>query len=236
MKTKLIVALDVAGIEEARALLDKLCPVVDIFKVGSQLFTACGPAVVDEVHKRGARAFLDLKFHDIPNTVEGAVRSATRLGVFMLNVHIQGGIRMMQKAKEAAFDESKKSGKPKPIVLGVTVLTSMDQKDLSDIEIRKGVKQQVTYLAKLAKQAGLDGVVASAQEIQAIKWTCGDDFLVVTPGIRPAWAGSDDQRRSTTPAEAVKSGADYMVVGRPILKAEDQAAAAKKIIGEINGQ
>ena len=233
MNSKLIVALDVGDLNSVLELVNKLYPTVKIFKVGSQLFTSCGPGVIEMVNEKGAKVFLDLKFHDIPNTVAGAVRAAARLGVFMLNVHIQGGLEMMKGAKQAALEESRKAALEKPIVLGVTVLTSMGQKDLMDIEIRRGMKSQVTHLARLAKQAGLDGVVASPKEIQPIKWTCGDDFLVVSPGIRPEWAESFDQRRVATPKQAVSQGADFIVVGRPITKAEDPLSAAKRILDEL---
>ena len=232
---KLIVALDVGDLNAAKDILFKLYPAVNTFKIGSQLFTSVGPAAVEAVRSMGAKVFLDLKFHDIPNTVANAVRSATRLGVFMMNVHVQGGFDMMKQAVHAAKEESDKLKINRPIILGVTVLTSMGDKDLKDLEIRKGVKSQVTYLAKLAKDAGLDGVVASADEIQPIRWTCGDDFIIVTPGIRPAWAQKGDQKRTATPAEAVKMGTDYIVVGRPILEAPDPKAAAGEVIKEMMG-
>ena len=231
---KLIVALDVDDLNSAKEIVDKLYPIVNIFKVGSQLFTNIGPAAVELAKNKGADVFLDLKFHDIPNTVANAARAATRLDVFMLNLHVQGGFGMMKTAAIAVKEEAKRLNIKPPIVLGVTVLTSIGEKDLKDLEIRKGVKSQVTYLAKLAKEAGLDGVVASAEEIQPIRWTCGDDFIIVVPGVRPEWAAKDDQKRTATPAEAIKLGADYIVVGRPILEAQDPKSAAEKIIKEIN--
>ncbi|MDD5449348.1 MAG: orotidine-5'-phosphate decarboxylase [Candidatus Omnitrophica bacterium] len=233
MKDKLIIALDVDNLDAARAIIDRLFPLVKIFKIGSQLFTSAGPAAVELAVKKGARVFLDLKFHDIPNTVANAVIASTRLSVFMLNLHVQGGFDMMRQAVSAARDEAKKMNKERPLVLGVTVLTSMGERDLKDLEIRKGVKSQVTYLAKLAKEAGLDGVVASADEAQPIRWTCGDDFIIVTPGIRPAWAQKDDQKRTATPKEAISLGADYIVVGRPVIAAPDPKAAAEEIIKEM---
>ncbi|MCX5715988.1 MAG: orotidine-5'-phosphate decarboxylase [Candidatus Omnitrophica bacterium] len=231
---KLIVALDMDDLDSAKAIVEKLYPTVKIFKIGSQLFTNNGPAAVEAVTAKGAKVFLDLKFHDIPNTVANAVKVATKLGVFMVNVHIQGGFNMMKQAVSAAREKARELKIEKPLVLGVTVLTSMGEKDLKDLEIRKGVKSQVTYLARLAKDAALDGVIASADEIQPIRWACGDDFVIVTPGIRPEWAQKNDQKRTATPKEAVKWGASYIVVGRPILDAPDPKAAAEKILGEIN--
>jgi len=242
---KLIVALDVDTLDSAKTIVNTLYPTVKIFKIGSQLFTNAGPAAVECAVAKGARVFLDLKFHDIPNTVANAVRAAAKLKVFMLNVHVQGGFEMMRHALAALKDESSKLGTAtifkngrcpyfsRPIILGVTILTSMGEKDLKDLEIRKGVKSQVTYLAKLAKDAGLDGVVASADEIQPIRWACGDDFIIVTPGIRPEWAQKGDQKRTATPKEAISLGADYIVVGRPILEAKDPKAAAEEIIKSI---
>lgn len=231
---KLIVALDVDTLDAAGQLVDKLSPSVKIFKIGSQLFTSAGPSAVELVRNKGAKVFLDLKFHDIPNTVANAVRMSTRLGVSMVNLHVQGGFTMMKQAALAAKEEAGKVGVEKPLVLGVTVLTSMGEKDLKDLEIRKGVKSQVTYLAKLAKEAGLDGVVASSDELQPVKWTCGDDFIIVTPGIRPEWASRNDQKRTATPKEAIDSGADYIVIGRPIIAADDPKAAAEKVLQEIS--
>lgn len=230
---KLIVALDVDSLNSAKEILDKLYPAVKIFKIGSQLFTNAGPAAVELVIKRGAQVFLDLKFHDIPNTVANAVTASTRLGVFMLNLHVQGGFDMMKHAVSAASQEADRLNIKRPFVLGVTVLTSMGEKDLKDLEIRKGVKSQVTYLAKLARDAGLDGVVASADETQPIRWACGDDFIIVTPGIRPAFAQKDDQKRTATPKEAITSGANYIVVGRPVIEAADPRVVAEEIIREM---
>lgn len=233
MSDKLIVALDVDDLNAAKSLVDKLYQTVKIFKIGSQLFTAAGPDAVKLVAVKGAKVFLDLKFHDIPNTVANAVKAATRLGVYMLNLHVQGGSEMMRRAVSAASEEAARMKREKPIVLGVTVLTSMGDKDLKDLEIRKGMKSQVTYLAKLAKEAGLDGVVASAEEIQAVRWTCGDEFLIVTPGIRPEWSEKQDQKRTATPKEAISAGANFIVVGRPIIGAADPVEAARRISEEI---
>ena len=230
---KLIVALDVDTLDSAEKIIDQLYPAVKIFKVGSQLFTNAGPAAVKLVKDKGAKVFLDLKFHDIPNTVANAAIAATRLGVFMLNLHVQGGFDMMKKTVISVKEEARKLKIEQPLVLGVTVLTSIGEKDLKDLEIRKGVKSQVTYLAKLAKSAGLDGVVASAGEIEPIRWLCGDNFVIVAPGIRPEWAQRNDQKRTATPREAIKLGASYIVVGRPILSAKDPKVAAEKIIQEV---
>jgi orotidine-5'-phosphate decarboxylase len=233
---KLIAALDVDTLDAARKIVDALYPSVKIFKIGSQLFTNAGPAAVEYAVSKGARVFLDLKFHDIPNTVAGAARAAVKLKVFMLNVHVQGGFDMMQKTILAVKEEAGRLKIQRPLVLGVTVLTSMGEKDLKDLEIRKGVKSQVTYLAKLAREAGLDGVVASADEVQPIRWSCGDDFVIVTPGIRPEWAQKNDQKRTATPKEAISLGANYIVVGRPILEAKDPRLAAEEVLKEISSE
>ncbi len=232
---RLIVALDTDNIEKAKAFIEKLIGKVKVFKVGSELFTACGPEIVRFINSKGAKVFLDLKFNDIPNTVARAVRVATRLNVFMFNVHIQGGIRMMEKAVAAAEEEAKALKIQRPVIIGVTQLTSMNQKDLAEIRIEKPMRDQVLHLAKLAQKSGLDGVVCSANEAKVVSWACGKDFLIVTPGIRPEWARAFDQKRVATPKEAVQLGADYIVVGRPIIEAQDPADAAQKIIDEMKG-
>jgi len=212
---KLIVALDVDNLEEAKRLVDILYPNVKIFKVGSQLFTACGPEAVRMIVKKGAKVFLDLKFHDIPNTVKKAIVSAAKLKVYMLTVHLSGGKDMLGAAVSIA---------DRPKIIGVSVLTSESKEDTKD---------KVLNLAKLAKAAGLDGVVCSAQETNMIREACGKDFIIVTPGIRPEGYVIDDQVRITTPKEAVKAGADFIVVGRPIIKAENPKEAAVKILKDI---
>ncbi len=244
-RDRLIVALDLDRLEDADRLVQKLVPVgVTHFKIGLQLFTLAGPASVETVHRRGGKVFLDLKFHDIPHTVGQAVRAAARLGAWMINVHIQGGTAMMRQALSVR-EESRRFWKTPPLLLGVTVLTSMADRDLADLGLRKTLKDQVLYLAKLAKSAGLDGIVASAQEAQVIRWTCGDDFLIVTPGIRPKgksddWLSGarahsrDDQQRIATPSQALKAGADYLVVGRPILEAADPERTAKEMLEELH--
>jgi orotidine-5'-phosphate decarboxylase len=234
---RLLIALDVATAAEALALADRLRGSVGGFKIGKQLFTAAGPDVVRALAARGDRTFLDLKFHDIPNTVAGAVASATALGVWMLNVHASGGAAMMTAARAAADAAAGRAERPRPLVIGVTVLTSLDAAALASIGIAGSPEAQVRRLARLAQDAGLDGVVASARETAAIREACGENFLVVTPGIRggAAAAGPDDQRRTTTPREAIAAGSSYLVIGRPVTAAADPPAAARAIAAEIAG-
>ncbi|MDH7498873.1 MAG: orotidine-5'-phosphate decarboxylase [candidate division NC10 bacterium] len=231
---KLIIALDVETLQEAEKLIDLLRGKAGAFKVGSELFAAAGPAVVEMIHGKGEKVFLDLKFHDIPNTVAKAVVQACRLEVFMLNLHAWGGSEMMRAAAAAARRASANSKDSRPHLLGVTVLTSLDESILNkELGVHRPLREQVVHLAKMAKEAGLDGVVASPQEIREIRLACGKDFLIVTPGVRPAWAAAGDQKRTMTPREAVEAGADYIVVGRPILAASDPFSAASRIIEEI---
>jgi orotidine-5'-phosphate decarboxylase len=230
---RILVALDVDSSAKALALADTLRGTVAGYKIGKQLFTAEGPEVVRTLTARGDRVFLDLKFHDIPNTVAGAVRSAMATGAWMVNVHASGGSAMMRAAAQAAHDTAAKTGAARPLVIGVTVLTSMDEAALAEVGTTRPVIEQVVHLARLAKAAGLDGVVASPQEIAAIRTACGPDFHIVTPGIRPAGqAGTDDQARTLTPKEAVAAGATYLVIGRPITAAADPRAAAEAIAAE----
>ena len=230
---RLFVALDVERLEDAERLLDRLAGVVTGCKIGSQLFTASGPVAIERALKRGFRVFLDLKYHDIPNTVAGAVREATRLGVFMLNVHASGGVAMMRAAADAAAKASKDFALPRPLVLGVTVLTSLDRRALdTEVGVPGTVEAHVLRLAERARAAGLDGCVASAQEIGALRLGLGRAWVIVTPGIRPA-EREDDQARTATPAAAGRAGADYLVVGRPITAAVDPAAAARAILEEV---
>jgi orotidine-5'-phosphate decarboxylase len=230
---RLYVALDVDRLDEAESLLDRLAGVVGGCKIGSQLFTAAGPVTIERALKRGYRVFLDLKYHDIPNTVAGAVREATRLGVFMLNVHASGGAAMMRAAAESATKAAKELALPRPLVLGVTVLTSLDRRALErEVGVQATVEAHVLRLAERAREAGLDGSVASAREIAPLRLALGRRWVIVTPGIRPA-ERADDQMRTATPGVAVRAGADYLVVGRPITVAPDPRAAAHGIQEEI---
>ena len=241
---QLIVALDVDTFDDARILIDSLSPVIDIFKVGSQLFTACGPVVVRHIMARGKKVFLDLKYHDIPNTVANAVSAAVGLSasvhdvleqkggkqdakgcLFMLTVHVQGGEEMLKKSVEAATKTAQAIKVTKPLIVGITVLTSDKKTD--------NIRHLVLERAKLAKACGLDGVVASSQETAILRKEFGKEFIVVTPGIRPEGADSGDQKRITTPKEAVKNGSDFLVVGRPIVKATNPLEAAKSILKDI---
>jgi len=229
---QLLVALDVDTVAEARALADRLRGAVGGFKVGSRLFTGEGPSLVEELASRGDRVFLDLKFHDIPNTVAGAIAAATRLGAWMVNVHASGGSAMMRAARAAADEEAARRSRPAPLVIAVTVLTSLDQPALAEIGLEAPVTAQVERLAALAEAAGLDGVVASPQEIEIIRRRLGRRFAVVTPGIRGAGDARGDQSRTMSAPEALAAGASYLVVGRPIIAAADPRAAAERIAAE----
>jgi len=234
LSDKVIVALDVATFDEARTLLDQLSDGATWFKVGNQLFTSVGPDIIREIKGRGKKLFLDLKFHDIPNTVARASEAATELGVDMFNIHVSGGMKMMRDAVEAVKSKAFELGIEKPIVLGVTILTSIDAPMLEEVfGSVKSLQEQIVYMAKLAQSAGLDGVVASPQEIQHIRKECGDDFVIVTPGVRPKWASVDDQKRIMTPSEAVRAGASYMVIGRPIRQSPEPANALERILQEL---
>lgn len=234
VKDKIIVALDVPTKKEALAIVDELGDKVGAYKIGMQLYNACGPEIIEEVTKRKGRIFLDLKFHDIPNTVASAARVAANLGVYMFNVHACGGSTMMKAAADALKEEAAKLDVERPLLIAVTVLTSMNEEELQgEVGISRSLNEQVAAMAKLAKDCGLDGVVASAKEIKLIREACGDDFLIVTPGIRPRDAAADDQKRIKTPGEAVADGADYLVIGRPITKAADRTAAVANIVADI---
>jgi len=230
---RLIVALDVDSEKKAMALVDKLKCDVKFFKVGFELFSSCGPDIVRFIKEKGCEIFLDLKFHDIPNTVARAAASVTRLGAFMFNIHALGGYDMMRETAKAAEDEAKRSGIRKPKILAVTVLTSMDENALKKIGIHDSMSSEVLKLAKLAREAGLDGIVASPAEAALIRESIGKDFLIVTPGVRPKSAPANDQKRVATPEEAIRAGADFIVVGRPIIEAKDPVAAARDILREI---
>ena len=230
---KLIVALDFSSLSEAEKVVKKISPIVKIFKVGKELFTSAGPEAVRMVQSHKCRVFLDLKFHDIPSTVGSACEAATRLGVFMMNVHAAGGKTMMYSAVQSVHKAALEKKSPAPKILGVTVLTSLTDRDLKEVGVSKKVKQQVQDLAVLSQLCGLDGVVASGQEIKLIRALAGKNFLIVTPGVRPVWAPHGDQKRVMTPKEAVKEGADYIVVGRPITQHPQPLVAAEKILEEI---
>ena len=233
-KEKLIVALDVDSADRALALFNSLRDAVGMFKIGMQLFTAAGPDLVRRIIANGGRIFLDLKYHDIPNTVRLAGIEATRLGVSIFNIHAGGGVEMMTRTAEAVSETAAREGLSKPKILGVTLLTSMDTAALSQIGINLESESLVRVLAGRASDCGLDGVVASARETSMIRETVSrKDFLIVTPGIRPTLESGDDQRRTMTAADAVRAGADYIVVGRPILEDENPARAAEGIISEI---
>jgi orotidine-5'-phosphate decarboxylase len=234
-KDRIIFALDVAHFSEARRFVALLKDRVGLFKVGKQLFTHAGPKTVDMIQQKGQRTFLDLKFHDIPNTVAKASQEATKLNVTMFNVHAMGGREMMVAALEATRRTAKESGVPRPTVLAVTVLTSLDTRALKELGVENSVEKQVARLARLAEKSGLDGVIASPQEIKLIRKTCRKDFVIVTPGVRPVDMAKDDQKRVMTPREAIEAGADYLVIGRPIQNAKDPVEAAERIAEEIGG-
>jgi orotidine-5'-phosphate decarboxylase len=232
----ILIALDFPSASAALAMADTLRGAVGGFKIGSQLFTAEGPSIVRTLAERGDRVFLDLKFHDIPNTVAGAIESASHLGAWMMNVHASGGAAMMAAAAEAA-DKAAASGRARPLVIAVTVLTSMSAEALSSVGVNRSPFDQVVHLAQMAKAAGMDGVVASPLETAAIREACGPDFLIVTPGIRGGSAeqsgGRQDQARTMAPGEAMRAGASYLVIGRPITGARDPRSAAEAISSEL---
>jgi len=232
-KGQLIVALDVDTLDEAKNIVEQISGDVDIFKVGSQMFTACGPEIVNYLQKAGKKVFLDLKFHDIPNTVANAISAAVNLrdgdqSVFMCTVHIVGGEEMLKRAAEAASEAARNIEVKRPILLGITILTSEGNAD--------NIQNLVLERAQLAKSCGLDGVVASSQEAVFLRQEMGEDFIIVTPGIRPKGADAGDQKRVATPKDAVTAGSDFLVVGRPIVQADNPLKAAKSILEEINSQ
>lgn len=232
-RDRLILALDLPSLEATEGMLKRLQGKIHLFKVGLELFTAEGPRVITRIHDRGGKVFLDLKLHDIPQTVAAAVAKAVQWGVFMLDVHVAGGEEMMRAAAHAAADRAEAIGIERPRLLGVTVLTSLAEADLQTLGIGQALEEQVLSLARLAKEAGLDGVVASPREAEAIRRRLGPDLLLVTPGIRSRVGETDDQRRVATARDALKAGADYIVVGRPILKAADPVEAVEKLVAEM---
>lgn len=233
-KEKIIVALDVPTRQDAMALVEKLHDEVGAFKIGLQLYNAEGPDIIHDIQAAGGKVFVDLKFHDIPNTVAQTTKVITGRGAFMFTVHAGGGSRMLEATAKAKNETAAEKNIQNPIALAVTVLTSISQEEFEqEIGISRKVEDQVVHWAKMAQNAGMDGVVASPKEIKAIREACGDDLVIVTPGIRPRWAAANDQSRIMTPKEAVEAGANYLVIGRPITKHEDPAAAARLIVDEI---
>lgn len=236
MREKIIVALDVDTEQEALALVATLGDYVGAFKVGLQLYNNGGPAMVKKLVDAGGKVFLDLKFHDIPNTTARAAEAVVGLGAFMFNVHAAGGKKMMAATAVAARKRAGELGTAMPLLLGVTVLTSMSAEELrEETGVSRPLEEQVASLARLCLDAGLDGVVASAREIPWIRATCGTNFLIVTPGIRPAWAAGNDQSRVVTPKEALQLGADYLVIGRPLTAAAQPKEMAKRLLSELEG-
>ncbi|HYS04885.1 MAG TPA: orotidine-5'-phosphate decarboxylase [Candidatus Dormibacteraeota bacterium] len=232
---RLIVALDVNSRDSALSLVQTLRPRVQRFKVGLELFTACGPALVREILEKGGQVFLDLKFHDIPNTVARAAVSAARLGVGMFTIHLSGGPLMARRAADELEAHCQVYRVQRPKILGVTVLTSLSPADLEELGVGRSVEDQVVALAEMGKAAGLDGVVCSPLEARLIREVCGREFLVVTPGIRPEGSEPDDQSRTLSPKVALEAGADFLVVGRPIVKADDPLEAAENILLQMDG-
>ena len=233
MRNPIIAALDVPSAEQALKLAEQVAPVVGAFKIGSELFTSAGPDIVKKIRTTGASVFLDLKFHDIPNTVAKAVASATRLDVQMLTIHTSGGLDMMRAAELSAQQTANQAGRNAPLVLGVTVLTSSDRRTLAEIGCAENVGAQVERLASLAVKAGLRGLVCSPLEIADLRKVLPADIQLVTPGIRTGAEKADDQKRTLTPREAIQAGANWLVIGRPIYAAENPRAAAEKILESI---
>lgn len=221
-KERIILALDVSDPGYALELVDRFGETIEIFKVGLELFSTAGPSIVREINDRGKKVFLDLKFHDIPNTVSKAARAAARLGVYMFNIHTSSGSEAMKRCRAEVVDYCLRENVSRPLMLGVTVLTSLSAEMLRhEFGIQHSLRTHVKHLSSLAREAGLDGVVASGHEVSMIKKHCGENFLTVTPGIRPSWSPPDDQQRTMTPRQAVKEGADYLVMGRSILNQTD---------------
>lgn len=232
---RLIVALDFPTLEQAKSCVLELGDAVSYYKVGMELYYAVGSEIIRFLKSQNKQVFLDLKLQDIPNTVAHALTVLSGLGADMMNVHAVGGRKMMSEAVKAVHAAAEAAGKPVPKLIAVTILTSMDNEQFADLNYKNTIAEQVIALAKLAKEAGMDGVVASPQEASAIREACGKDFLIVTPGVRPAGASLDDQSRVATPAGAFRNGSSHIVVGRPITKAENRQAAAEAIVEEIKG-
>jgi orotidine-5'-phosphate decarboxylase len=234
VKEKLILALDLDDPGYALELVDRFGENISIFKVGLELFTVAGPSVVREIQDRGKRVFLDLKFHDIPNTVTGAALAATRLGVYMFNVHASSGLEAMKRCCDEVAELCTREDLQRPKMLGVTVLTSLDSDTLKNqFGIQHSLRTHVKHMSALAQEAGLDGVIASGHEVSMIRNRCGPEFLIITPGIRPSWHPPDDQQRTMTPRQAIKEGADYLVVGRSIVGQPDPLKALDLITVEM---
>jgi len=231
---RLILALDMPEHDYALEIVDKYSNYINIFKVGLELFTSSGPRIVEDIKKKGKKVFLDLKFHDIPNTVSKAALAAMKLGVYMFNLHASGGLEMMKRCKDSVVDVCLKDNIDRPKILAVTVLTSLSREILRDeLGIQYGLRTHVRHLSALALKAGLDGVVASAREVEIIRNHCGKGFLIVTPGIRPSWTPPDDQKRTMTPKDAIWEGADYLVIGLAVLHQPDPLKAIELITLEM---
>jgi orotidine-5'-phosphate decarboxylase len=233
-RERIILALDVSEFRKAVDILQLFKDHIDIFKVGSELFTSIGPRIVEKIHSMGKKVFLDLKYHDIPNTVSKSAVAVAKLGVFMFNVHTLGGFEMMKQTAQTLSEFSLKENIERPKLIGVTILTSITQEVLRDeLGIGLRMNSQVKHLASLAYRAGLDGVVASPEDADMIRSRFGKGFLIVTPGIRPSWASKDDQKRVLTPKDAVRRGADYLVIGRAIMSQPDPVRALNRILDEL---
>ena len=233
-REKIIIALDVSDIKYAIEIVDKFKTYVDVFKVGLELFTAAGPKVVEEINRRDKKVFLDLKFHDISNTVIKAAVNAAKLGAYMVNLHASGGLDMMRRCKESVVDLCLRENLRRPKLLGVTVLTGLSQEVLRDeLGIQHSLRTHVKQLSKLSVEAGLDGVVASGHEVAMLRNHFGTNFLIVTPGIRTSWSPPDDQKRTMTPRQAIQEGADYIVLGRAVMNQPDPFKALELITAEI---
>ncbi len=233
-RERIILALDVTDYNEALEIIRKFKEHIDIFKVGSELFTSVGPKIVEKINSLGKKVFLDLKYHDIPNTVSRSALAAAQLGVFMLNVHTLGGLEMMRQAVQTLVEAALKINFDRPKILGVTILTSIDKECLiNELGIEQSMQAQVRHLARLALKAGLDGVVASPQDAEMIRSHCGNEFLIVTPGISTSWSPVNDQKRTLTPKKALRKGADYLVIGRAIMSQPDPISALEIIEKEM---